>query len=171
MKKKEFLRKKIVVAMNNKNGFSLLSFLLYLMLFSIIALFTTHIITVTLLPSLAATRSYKSLIALHIATDLFVRDIRGIRSKPHTWRHIMPHELIWHTDEHDIGWRYHKNRLERSTGTYNNGWKSKKTAVVAAGIAQGTFTAEYHKNRIIGIEMTLIPEIDPKKEIICFCSC
>jgi hypothetical protein len=154
--------------MFNKNGFSLLSFLLYLMLFSIIALFTTHIITSLLLPSLTATRTCKSLIALHIASDLFVRDIRAMRDKPHKWLAITPHELIWHTDDLDTGWCYTENRLERSTGIYNNGWKSKKTSLVAMGIAQGTFIVEKHKDRVIGIEMTLIPELSPKKSIICY---
>jgi type II secretory pathway component PulJ len=154
--------------MFNKNGFSLLSFLLYLMLFSIIALFTTHIITSLLLPSLTATRTCKSLIALHIASDLFVRDIREMRDKPHQWHIINSDEIIWHADNLDTGWCCTENRLERSTGVYNNGWRSKKTSLVAMGIMQGTFIAEKHQNHIIGIEMTLIPEIAPKKTVVCY---
>jgi type II secretory pathway component PulJ len=152
----------------NKNGFSLLSFLLYLMLFSIIALFTTHIITTLLLPSLSATHRCKSLIALHIASDLFVRDIRMMRNKPYAWKKITTHELIWHNNDHDIGWCYTKNRLERREGTYNKSWKNTKISVVAIGIEQAIFTIENHKNRIIGVEMTLIPENLAEKAVVCY---
>lgn len=155
--------------MFNKNGFSLLSFLLYLMLFSIIALCTTHIITSLLLPSLAATRTSKSLIALHIACDLFVRDIREMRNNVHKWHVTAPDELIWNTDSVAIGWHYTENRLERSSGIYNNkGWKSKKTSIVATGIAQGAFIVEKKEDHIIGIEMTLTPAEPAKKKVICY---
>lgn len=138
------------------------------MLFSIIALFTTHIITTLLLPSLVTTRACKSVMALHIASDLFVRDIRAMRYKPHSWKSITPQELIWHTDGFDIGWHCIENRLERSTGTYDQGWKSKKTSLVATGVARGTFVVERNGNRIIGAEMTLIPEVTPKKAVVCY---
>jgi hypothetical protein len=156
--------------MNNKNGFSLISFLLYLTLFSMIALFTAHIITSLLLPTLSATRRCKSLIALHIASDLFVRDIRTMRNKPHSWKVTTSHELIWHIDDdsYDIGWRNKDNRLERIEGLYSQGWKHKKVSVVATGITQGTFTIETHNNHIIGVEMALIPAVDPKKTIKCY---
>jgi hypothetical protein len=154
--------------MFNKNGFSLLSFLLYLMLFSVIALFTTHIITTLLLPSLVTTRACKSVMALHIASDLFVRDIRAMKNKPHRWKSITSQELIWHTNDFDIGWHCIENRVERSTGIYDQGWKSKKTSLVATGVAQGTFVVERNENRIIGVEMSLIPEITPKKAVICY---
>jgi len=156
--------------MNNKNGFSLISFLLYLMLFSMVAFFTAHIITSLLLPTLSATRHYKSLIALHIASDLFVRDIRIMRNKPHSWKVMALHELIWHIDDdnYDVGWHYRNNRLERTEGLYSQGWKQRKASVVATGINQGTFTIESHNNHIIGIEMTLIPAVDPKKTIKCY---
>jgi hypothetical protein len=155
--------------MVNKNGFSLLLFLVYLMLFSITALCTTHIITSLLLPSLSETRINKSLIALHIASDLFVRDIREMRNTHYKWHIITPHELIWHSNNLDTGWRYTENRLERTTGVYGkSGWKSKTTSLVATGITQGTFIVDRDEKGIIGIEMSLISDVAPKKAVVCY---
>jgi len=157
--------------MHNKPGYSLLFFLLYLMSFSMIALFTAHSITSLLLPTLSATHTGKSLMALHVASDLFVRDIRMMRGKPHTWKVIMPHELVWHEEdaEYDIGWRYKDNHLERREGIYNQGWKKRKRAsIVATGIERGTFTVEQANDRIIGVEMTVMPAVDPKKAVVCY---
>ncbi len=152
--------------MNNKNGFSLLSFLVYLVCLSMISLCMCQVITSLIIPSLAA--KCKSLIALHIATDLFVRDVRLMRSMPYEWKLVTEQELIWHTVDRDIGWQFVENRLERVEGFYDNGWKSKKTSVIATGIATGKLRAKKHKNRIIGMKMTINPKIKDKNPIICY---
>lgn len=154
--------------MNNKNGFSLISFLLYLMLFSIIALFIANIITSLLLPSLTATHTCRSIINLHIASDLFVRDIHHMKIKPYQWKKISQDELIWHIDDHDIGWCYNKKRIERREGIYNNGWKGKKTGVISTGIKHALFSVERLHSRIIGIEMSLVSEYAPQKTVTCY---
>jgi len=153
--------------MNNKKGFSLLSFLLYLVLFTMIMFFSCHIIVSLMIPSLFSMRRCKSIITLHIASDLFVRDVRAINEQSH-WKIIAPHELVWRTGDHDIGWSFSHNRLERREGVYGERWKSKTTSVVAAGIAQATFTVEKHKGHVIGIELALTPTVAIKKPIICY---
>jgi len=154
--------------MPNKKGFSLLSFLLYLMFFTMIMFFSCHIIVSLIIPSFSTMRKCQSIIALHIASDLFVRDIRAIKSYPCHWKLVTPHELIWQEGDHDVGWCCSDNRLERKEGIYNQGWKHTTTSVVAAGIKQATFAVEQHNKVIIGIELTLIPLIDQKKPIICY---
>jgi len=154
--------------MNNKKGFSLISFLLYLMLFSIIALFVANIITSLLLPSLVETRKCKSIIALHIAGDLFMRDIRTMRSKVYQWKKITPHEVIWHSDECDIGWSFTENYLERKEGVYNKDWHGKKTSIIAMELDKGEFIVENHKNHVIGIEMRLTSQQAPQKIVSCY---
>ena len=153
--------------MNNKKGFSLLSFLLYLVLFTMIMFFSCHIIVSLIIPSLSSMRTCQSIIALHIASDLFVRDVRAINHESH-WKLITPHELVWRTGDHDIGWSFSHNRLERREGVYDEHWKNATTSVVAAGIAQGTFTVEKHKGHVIGIEIALKPIVAIKKPIICY---
>lgn len=154
--------------MCNRKGFSLLSFLLYLMLFTMITFLSCQIIVSLIIPSFASMRKCRSVIALHIASDVFVRDIRSIKNDKLHWKLITPYELVWQAGEHDIGWCFSNNRLERKEGTYDQGWKSKTTSVVATGITQAVFTAEKAKNKIIGIELTLTPIIAQKKPIICY---
>jgi hypothetical protein len=156
----------MVIAMHNKKGFSLLSFLLYLMLFSLITLLLCHIIVSLIIPSLSSIRTCQSVVTLHIATDLFVRDVRaGID----TWKVIKPDELIWQTDDSDVGWSLSDNRLVRNTGLYSNQeWKNKTSSIVAVGIDKIIFRPEKAHNQIVGIGLELIPIAAHKKPIICF---
>jgi hypothetical protein len=103
--------------------------------------------------------------ALHIGSDLFVRDIHvGV----HSWKHITSHELVWQSNEGDIGWSFVDNYLKRTTGTYNEGWKNKTTSIVASGVSEATFIVEKAQDRIIGIELKIEPKVVQNKLIICY---
>lgn len=154
--------------MNNNNGYLVVSFLLYLMIFSLITVFTCHIITSLLLPSFTTNRQCASLIGLHIASDLFVRDIRIMRNGTYAWKRISADELIWQSNGNDIGWLFIRDRLERREGIYHEGWSHKKTSIVATGLKKVTFSAKKADNCIVGIEMTLIPVVHRQKPIICY---
>jgi hypothetical protein len=150
--------------MHNKKGFSLLSFLLYLMIFTFMTFFLCHIIVSLIIPSLTSVRKSQSIMALHIASDLFVRDIHaGVES----WKLITPHELIWQKEQDDIGWSFSEGYIKRTTGLYDQGWKNKTTSIVAAGVADVTFTAEKAQDRIVGIEFTIEPKAQ-KAPVICY---
>lgn len=152
--------------MNNKNGFSLVSFLVYLFCFTLITFFINHLIISLILPTITATRQYKTLIALHVASDLFVRDFKnGFQLIL-----VSPQELIWKNGENNIGWRIAENKLERIEGIYNNGWKNKRTSIVAAGIQSGKFVPEIYKNDIVGIEMDLVSVANDKKIVVTYVS-
>ena len=138
------------------------------MLFTMITFFSCHIIVSLILPSLTSIRKCHSIVALHIASDLFVRDIRAIDKEKNSWKIINPHELVWASEDHDIGWRFVHNCLERIEGVYNQGWKEKTTSIVACGVSQAIFNVEKDKNHIIGIELALTPLCMLKKPIICY---
>lgn len=153
--------------MRHKKGFSLLSFLIYLMFFTMIMLFSCHIIVSLVIPVFAATRTCQSIIALHIASDLFVRDIHAI-NHPCYWKLISPHELIWQVGDHDVGWCFSDNRLERKEGVYSHGWKHKTISIIAVGIQQATFNIEKNdKEEIVGLELVLIPMVKAKP-VVCY---
>src|SRR5579872_4896596 len=113
----------IVRSMYNKKGFGLLIFLLYLALFSMMTVFICHVATSLIIPSLQSLRKCQEIINLHIATDLFVRDIRNMRIAQYEWKKTTAHELIWHQKDKDLGWSFGNGALERKEGTYENGWK------------------------------------------------
>ena len=150
--------------MNNKNGFSLLSFLVYLFCFTLVTFFMNQLIISFILPTITTTRQCRSLIALHVATDLFVRDIKN---GSHVI-HCSPQELVLHNDARSIGWHISENKLERIEGVYDNGWKNKKISIVAVGIQSGKFVPEIYKNDIIGVEMTLVPQVNDKKIVVAY---
>jgi len=154
--------------MLNKKGFSLLSFLIYLMLFTMVTFFSCHIIVSLIIPSLTSLRKCHSIVALHIASDLFVRDIHAIKNEKNMWKVIHPFELVWQSTDHDIGWRFNDNCLERIEGIYNQGWKKKTTSIVACGISNATFIIEKHQDHIMGIELALIPIYTAEKPIKCY---
>jgi type II secretory pathway component PulJ len=169
MKQKKHWQKNEVNVMSHKKGFSLVSFLVYLMLFSLIMLFACHIITALIVPSSAALRKCQSLIGLHIATDLFVRDIRSMRTADYQWKITTPHELIWEQNGRDIGWCFCDNRLERREGLYNKGWKNSTLSTIARGI-ESTFSHDKRFDSIVGIELILKPQWNKKKEVACYVS-
>ena len=159
--------------MTSTKGFSLLSFLLYLTLFSIITFFICQAITSLVIPSLISLRKNQSLVALHIASDFFVRDIKTIANEPDAWQIILPHELIWRKKQVDenanaIGWRFIDNRLERREGLYEGNWKKVKTRIIAKGLTKVIFSPEKDANHIIAIELSMTSSLAAQKPVICY---
>ncbi len=153
--------------MSHKRGFSLVSFLVYLMLFSLIMLFACHIITSLIIPSSSAMRKCQSLISLHIATDLFVRDIRLLRTADYQWKIIAPHELIWEQNGRNVGWCFSHSRLERREGFYDTKWNNSTLSTIAMGI-EAVFRYDKQGDDIMGVELTLIPQWNKKKAVTCY---
>ncbi len=154
--------------MFNKKGFSLLLFLVYLLLFIMVTFFSCQIIVSLIIPSLHSLRICRSHVALHIATDLFVRDIHAINKEKNNWKLIHPQELIWASDDHDIGWHFNNSCLERIEGVYNQGWAKKTVSVVACNISNAIFNVEKRNNNIIGIELVLRPTHSINRPVVCY---
>ena len=172
MKQKEVIQKtkKVKNICYIKKGFSLISFLLYLLLFSIITGIICHIITTLIIPSIFSLKKTQSIISMHIASDFFVRDMKNIKNDGCTWKVILPLELIWHTKDYDVGWFFHQNSLQRTEGIYNGLWQNAKRSVIAKGIANATFTLEKTQDRVTGVELSLIPQSTSRKPIVCYVS-
>lgn len=156
--------------MQHKRGFSLLSFLLYLVLFSVVTLCMCHVITMLIIPAFSSLRRTQSIIALHVATDVFARDMQNIKNSVDTWNVMLPHELIWQQDDHNIGWRFHQDRLERREGVYKKGWQESKKSIIARGVLSAVFTIERGDEGIMGVELTITPHCAKKKVIACYVS-
>lgn len=146
--------------MHNKKGTTLLVFLMYMVLFSMVTFFICQIITFLIIPSTLAMRKCQSLIALHIATDLFVRDIKTIKNEKDCWKTVTPHELIWNQDGQEVGWLFSHDRLERR--------EKGSASIIAKNITQASFSVEKNKNEITAIELTLHPAFNKEKIVTCF---
>src|ERR1041384_3580253 len=114
--------------MKNKGGFSLIVFLFYLTLNSIIIVCICSTVVKCVLPSLQLCSLYQKQLGLHIALDAFVKEIRTCKIVE--WKSIASDSIVWNNGENDIGWRYHKNRLERICGIYkNSSWQKQRISV------------------------------------------
>ncbi|HSC25123.1 MAG TPA: hypothetical protein VLB80_02800 [Candidatus Babeliales bacterium] len=135
-----------------------------------IILFSCHSILSLIIPSISAMRKCQSIIALHIASDLFIRDIRAMRKLNNSWKVMNSQKIIWKIDDkHDIGWCFYDNCLVRIEGIYDQKWKNKITSIVATELLKSSFNfTRDNNNKAIGIELIMTPMADPKKPIICY---
>jgi hypothetical protein len=120
------------------------------------------------IPSFSDLRRCQSLITLHIATDLFVRDIRIMRKGEHQWKVMGSQELIWNQGSSDIGWLFIDNRLERREGTYDSEWKNTTMSTITRNISKATFMYETREGRILGIELIMMPPGQKEKPVTCY---
>lgn len=151
--------------MKSALGFTLLSFIVYLFIFSTLAFMSCHLISNLIIPALASIRQYQSLMTLYVAGDFFVHDVRNLSHNKQYLKKIDAQELVWHsgssTDNKNIGWRFRDNKLERIEGVFDDQWISTKTHIVATGIVSGSFTLT-HNNRFYPlISAVITPQADP----------
>jgi hypothetical protein len=140
--------------MKHKQGHSLVSFLLYVLLSSLIVCLMFHSISYFIVPSLRSIQLYKEQISLHMALDLFVKEIRV--SAVTQWQEIAADSIIWSEQEKSIGWRCINNRLERIQGIYKSGdWKKRRSSVVATHIHSLLFRYDIIAEKLVGIEIVL----------------
>lgn len=151
--------------MCRKKGFLLLSFLVYLMLFSMVTFFINHLITKLIIPSFASLIQNKSIIALHIASDVFVRDIKRMQKGTYRWKTISPHELVWQIDDLEIGWYFSKSCLKRKEEIHNSNGRHIKKSMIAKDVKDAVFVVERDQTEVIGLELIMKPQCAPEKII------
>jgi hypothetical protein len=140
----------------NKKGFLLISFLVYLMLFSIIVCLLSTTMTQNLFTVISSTRKYNNFVRLYNALDIVVNDLRN--NVVTEWKKISPHEIIWSTHDKDVAWLFNGTHIERKEGTYQQGWKKSTKSIIPAELLSVIFIPDYssdNKNTVLGIEIQL----------------
>lgn len=124
---------------NNRNGFMLIEFLIYLLIGSIL----TGILVVGMAQLWRCTISVyaKHTIALNLAMahDTLLQDIRSAPAQRVQWKLIEPECIIWRTGSVDRGWQREQNQLVRREGRYHAKkgiWSSCTKNMVAHSIHQ-----------------------------------
>ena len=113
-----------------------------------------HSISYFIVPSLRSIQLYKEQISLHMALDLFVKEIRA--SVVTQWQEIAADSIIWSDQEKEVGWQYQNGRLERIQGIYKDGvWKKRRTSVIAINIHFLAFRYDIVAEKLVGIEVVL----------------
>jgi len=152
----------------HKKGFSLVLFLIYILIFSLISCGICHIIATVVIPSLRNHRECQSLLLLQSAIDIFVRDIR--MNRKNQWKALEPQRIIWNDGEKDREWRYHDKKLERIEGIYEKEWKSKYTSVIATNLAKVLFSYHYKNSQLSGVTITVTPAGRYKEPLVNYVS-
>jgi len=109
------MRKKI----GKKRGFLLLSFLLYLLLFTLLATLCFDWVLTSFTTYTLRARRNAVIINAHTALDLFIRDVHMAPLDVKEWKKISSSEIIWHHNNQDIGWCHKNKKLIRSEGHYS----------------------------------------------------
>ena len=111
---------------------------------------------------------YKEKLTLHIALDLFVKEIRTCTIKE--WKETKINSIIWNNGKQDIGWRFNKNKFERIQGIYDQkgNWKKSKTSIIALNINKIEFYINYINQKIVGIESIITGNNKTQKPIHSF---
>ncbi len=129
--------------MGTKKGFLLLSFLLYLLLFTLLTLLCFDWALTSFIAYTSRTRRSMAVTNAYIAHDLFIRDIHMAPLDIKEWKKISSSEIIWHYNNQDIGWCHKNKKLIRSEGYYNkqaDRWHKKINSIAAQHINTLTFT-------------------------------
>jgi len=129
--------------MNKKRGITLVSFIGYLCIFTIIVTLCFDWAITVLTNQLSQARLHSLLVSAYISRDIFVRDIHSAPSDSSLWKVITSTMLVWQVTDIDIGWRFKDNKLTRIEGIYNTrtqSWKKKTESTAISNIASVSFS-------------------------------
>src|ERR1700688_4254537 len=94
-------------------GVSLLELVFYLAIFSLLISTSFYWVTSTCIPCVLDSKKINIMIETETAIDLFLRDIKGAPAQRKKWKCITGSELIWQTNEGEIGWALKNGRMVR----------------------------------------------------------
>jgi len=130
---------------NKSEGFSLLSFLVYLLLFTFLVTLCFDWALISFTTYTARAQRNMAIITSYTACGLFIRDLQLAPPNEQEWKKISTTEIVWHANDQDIGWHYKDKKLIRNEGHYNkktDRWHKKTTSTAAQHINSLTFAVK-----------------------------
>jgi hypothetical protein len=143
---------------DKKDGFSLVSLLIYLFLGSImiIILIACALRTSLLLHNHA--KKTHSVGDLTTAQHLITLGLRQAHSNVRTWYCIKPNHIIWHTNGSDHGLERKESRLFYSTGVYNaekKQWTKREKSVLVDHVESCLFSCTVENEEVTQASYTI----------------
>ncbi len=149
-----------MIKMQNSTGFTLITFSLYVSLFSLLSMLCFQWATRIMLNSKTMNYNTHTTTNIFMAYDVLMRDIHCAPQNIKWWKKITSTELIWKTEKSDIGWSFDGNTIKRSEGIYNaqrNTWKKRTTSIVARNISTLTFLLrKQSKKNVSAVSCTMV---------------
>lgn len=143
----------IKIRTHSSLGFSLVSFLFYLMIGSVVMYLSSTLLIRTIQTVLKGERQNNQIVDLCLAYYLLSDDIRQAPAERSSWKKVTEKELIWHNGQNDIGWVYKNNTFIRITGDYDailGVWKKHNQSLIAEHILCKTMALIEEKD-VLGI--------------------
>lgn len=123
-------------------GFSVVEFLLYIGIMTLIMGCTTTALMYNYIGALKAQHVLHDFCMLSTASDVFAHDVYEASDSADAWHQPDAHTLIWRCGTTDVGWTVQKTKLVRLSGTYDKNrqrWVKRTISVMATGITACTF--------------------------------
>jgi len=134
--------------MNKREGFSIVECLVYCALFCLLCILIFNFAITSQVSLRRLDASTMKTLDLYGALDSFALEAMAAPSRAEHWNKITEHELIWQTNENDIGWSWEKGSLYRTTGTHTKGiWHGVTKNLVSAGLSQVQFIVKRNKKK------------------------
>ncbi len=132
--------------MKKRKGVTIIEFLVYLAIFSLIIMISMDWIVRLWQTCLFYSKKRVCLVNLSAAHDMLIRDLQNAPSSAANWKMKTTSQLIWTAStKKDICWMYENNTLVRIEGSYNEKkkqWKKKTKNLVASSIKKANFTCK-----------------------------
>lgn len=146
--------------MDNKKAFSLISFMIYLVLFTMIIGLMFQWSVDMVVNNIRINEQARQISCVCMMHDLLVKDLHQAPSSIKQWD-ISSLCVCWHTAQGSVEWQLDKEILIRAQGVYdavNNKWISKKKKGVGMHIKLFKIEPHLHGERITHVICTIASE-------------
>ena len=147
-----------------RNGTTLIELLIYLTLFSFIAMASVHFMVNLWNTMIKVGKKRFSLITLCTAHDVLLRDLERAPCQKEAWKQRLSSSIIWHqhNKQCDIGWVYEKKSLVRLEGNYDitkKRWHKKVQNLIAPAVKKFNCMWHEHDGKIDRIDFEITDEL------------
>jgi len=136
-----------------KNGFCIVAFLVYLLIFTLLVGISCHSILTFLLPAMSSMRLCSAQIELHTVGDAFVNDVRTIKNNMYKLHSFSDTKVVWKNDYDIIAWCIKNNVLKKYC--IKKDTTKKKIVSIVCNAITGKFAVDYKGDSIVGVMLTL----------------
>jgi prepilin-type N-terminal cleavage/methylation domain-containing protein len=137
------------------SGFTLIEFLVYISLFSIVVLLVNQWVAMSLLPTQKSMKRMRSVSSLHAASEVLTRDVHAGSQEEQKWYIIEDQKIAWQINQSGICWEIRDNLLFRSEGSFNNGIFNKNSENLVGQNIDGSFLIKKKHGKIRAVECLL----------------
>jgi hypothetical protein len=151
-------------------GFLLVSLCVYLAFFMLLLVLSMQLMGPGIISSFSRTNGCQSLLDLHSASDLFLRDLWQAPADISAWHVHTDSLLIWNSGKKTVGWSTADATIKRMEGLYepaSGAWRDLIQSVVLKN-AHGIFRSSHDTNHMKSIALHITKNNHSVQTFWCF---